>query len=170
MKILAGIFLRVVLGLALFPFTLDIQNVQAESVIRIDIPVNLKRANVVFNISHIDFSGDVPTGIKYMQLLATRFKEMGTQGRIIGIFHGQASYLIANDKAYNAYRLESTGNPYEKLIISLVRQGVQIEACAISMKNNGWNNEDLLPGVKVNAGAVGRLIQLVQEGYVQIQP
>jgi intracellular sulfur oxidation DsrE/DsrF family protein len=47
---------------------------------------------------------------------------------------------------------------------------LQIEECAISMKSNGWGNQDLLPGVKVNAGAVGRLIELVQEGYIQIQP
>jgi intracellular sulfur oxidation DsrE/DsrF family protein len=170
MKIWAGIFFRVVLGLALFPFTLDIQNVQAESVIRIDIPVSLKKTNVVFNMSQVDFSGDVPTGIKYMQLLATRFKEMGTQGRIIGIFHGHVAYLIVNDKAYNAYRLAESGNPYKKLIMTLMEQGIQIEACAVSMRNNAWSNEDLLPGVKVNAGAIGRLIQLVQEGYVQIQP
>jgi len=40
----------------------------------------------------------------------------------------------------------------------------------ISMKNHKWVNEDLLPGVKVSRGAVGRIIQLVQQGYVQIQP
>jgi intracellular sulfur oxidation DsrE/DsrF family protein len=38
------------------------------------------------------------------------------------------------------------------------------------MKNHQWGNEDLLPDVKVNNGALGRLIQLVQEGYIQIQP
>ena len=170
MKILAGIFLRVVLGLALFPFTLDIQNVQAESVIRIDIPVNLKKANVVFNMDHLAFAGDMPVGMKYMNLLSIRFKEMGTQGQIIGIFHGDAAYMTLNDRAYNAYRGVSTGNPYKNLIVELMKQGVQIEECAVSMKTHGWVNEDLLPGVKVNAGAVGRLIQLVQEGYVQIQP
>jgi intracellular sulfur oxidation DsrE/DsrF family protein len=105
-----------------------------------------------------------------MQLLAARFKEMGTQGRIIGIFHGHTAYLIVNDKPYNAYRLAETGNPYKKLIMTLMEQGIQIEACAVSMRNNGWSNEDLLPGVKVNAGAIGRLIQLVQGGFVQIQP
>jgi intracellular sulfur oxidation DsrE/DsrF family protein len=169
MKILAGIFPGVVLGLALFLLTLDIQNAHAEPVIHIDIPVNLKKANVVFNMSQVDFSGDVPTGIKYMQLLAARFKEMGTQGRIIGIFHGHTAYLIVNDKAYNAYYLESTGNPYKTFIVSLVEQVVQIEACGISMKNNGGSNEDLLQGIKVNAGAVGCLIQLEQKGYVQMQ-
>ena len=170
MKILAGIFLRVVLGLALFPFTLDIQNVQAESVIRIDIPVNLKKANVVFNMDHLAFAGDMPVGMKYMNLLSIRFKEMGTQGQIIGIFHGDAAYMTLNDRAYNAYRGVSTGNPYKNLIVELMKQGVQIEECAVSMKTRGWVNEDLLLGVKVNTGAVSRLIQLVQEGYVQIQP
>jgi intracellular sulfur oxidation DsrE/DsrF family protein len=162
--------LLVCLGVTQIILLFTIQNAQAEPSIHVDIPVNLKKASVVFNMSQVDFSGDIPTGIKYMQLLATRFKDMGTQGKIIGIFHGHAAYLIVNDKAYNAYRLETTGNPYKKFIISLVAQGVQIEACGISMKNNGWGNEDLLPGVKVNAGAIGRLIQLVQEGYVQIQP
>ena len=51
-----------------------------------------------------------------------------------------------------------------------MEQGGEIETCAASMKNNQWRNEDLLPGVKVNAGAVPRLIQLVQEGYIQVQP
>jgi intracellular sulfur oxidation DsrE/DsrF family protein len=169
-RVLVGIPLFTLIGLTQSLFAPGIKDVQAEPVIHIDIPVNLKKANVVFNMNQVDFSGDVPTGIKYMQLLATRFKETGTQGRIIGIFHGHAAYLIVNDRAYNAYRLESTGNPYKTFIVSLVEQGVQIEACGISMKNNGWSNEDLLPGVKVNAGAIGRLIQLVQEGYVQIKP
>ena len=170
MRVLVGIPFFTLLGLTQFLFAPGIKDVLAEPVIHIDIPVTLKQANVVFNMSQVDFSGDVPTGIKYMQLLATRFKEMGTQGRIIGIFHGHAAYLIVNDKAYNAYRLVETGNPYKKLIMTLMEQRIQIEACAVSMRNNGWSNEDLLPGVKVNAGAIGRLIQLVQEGYVQIQP
>jgi intracellular sulfur oxidation DsrE/DsrF family protein len=169
-KVLVGLALLTFLGGTEFLFAPRMIDVWAESAIHIDIPVNLKKANVVFNVSQVDFSGDVPTGIKYMQLLATRFKEMGTRGKIIGIFHGSAAYLVLNDKAYNAYRLAETGNPYKELIIALVEQGIQVEACAVSMKNNGWSNEDLLAGLKVNAGAIGRIIQLVQRGYVQIQP
>ena len=48
--------------------------------------------------------------------------------------------------------------------------GMMAPGCAVSMKAHDWGNEDLLPGVKVNTGAVGRIVQLVQEGYVQIQP
>jgi intracellular sulfur oxidation DsrE/DsrF family protein len=55
-------------------------------------------------------------------------------------------------------------------INALVASGVRIEECAESMRGNGWTNKDLLPVVKVNTGAVGRIIELVQQGYVQIQP
>jgi len=146
------------------------ESAQSESGIQIDIPVKLEKADVVFNMDHLAFSGDMPVGIKYMHLLANRFKELGTKGRIIGVFHGDAAYMTLKDKAYNAYRHISTGNPYKGLIAELLKQGVQVEECAVSMKSHNWVNEDLLPDVKVNTGAVGRLIQLVQEGYVQIQP
>ena len=78
--------------------------------------------------------------------------------------------MTLNDEAYNVYRKVTTGNPYKELIVELIKQGAQIEECAVSMQNHRWGNEDLLPGVKVNNGAVVRLIQLVQKGYVQIQP
>ena len=148
----------------------EVKSAQSGHAIQIDIPVKLEKANVVFKMDHLAFSGDMPVGIMYMHLLANRLKEMGTKGQIIGIFHGKAAYMTLNDKAYNAYRKVSTGNPYKELIAALMKEGVQIEECAVSMKNHNWTNENLLPGVKVNTGAVGRLIQLVQEGYVQIQP
>ena len=138
--------------------------------IHIDIPVKFEKANVVFNMDHLAFTGDMPIGINYMHLLANRMKEMGAKGRVIGIFHGAAAYMTLNDKAYNAYRKITTGNPYKGLIAELLRQGVQVEECAVSMRSHNWANKDLQPGVKVNSGAVARLIQLVQEGYVQIQP
>jgi intracellular sulfur oxidation DsrE/DsrF family protein len=153
-----------------FPMVADIKNAKAEPAIHVDIPVVLKKANVVFNMDHLAFDGDMPVGMKYMHLLANRFKEVGIGGQIIAIFHADVAYMTLNDRAYNAYRKISTGNPYKDLIVMLLKQGVQIEECAVSMSANGWSNEDLLPGVKVNAGAVGRIIQLGQEGYIQIQP
>jgi len=138
--------------------------------IRVDIPVVLEKADVVFNMDHMAFSGDMSIGVNYMRMLANRFKEVNTKGHIIGIFHGDLAYLTLNDNAYNVYRKVSTGNPHRDLIAELLKQGVQIEECAVSMKNHQWGNEDLLPGVKVNSGATGRIVQLVQQGYVQIQP
>ena len=138
--------------------------------IRVDIPVLLEKADVVFNMDHLAFAGDMPVGMNYMRLLSARFKETNTKGEIIAIFHGDAAYMTLNDQAYNAYRKVSTGNPYKELIAGLLRSGVQIEECAVSMKNHQWGNEDLLSGIKVNSGAVSRLIQLIQKGFVQIEP
>lgn len=143
---------------------------KAEEPIRIDIPVKLDKANVVFDMGHTSFVGDMPVGMRYMQMLANRLKEMETSGNIIGVFYGDATYLILNDKAYNAFRHVSTGNPYKEIVASLVKEKVQVEVCAVAMKMHHWTNEDLLPDVKVNSGAIGRIIQLVQQGYVQIQP
>ena len=141
-----------------------------EGKITIDVPVTLKEANVVFNMDHIALAGDMPFGMKYMGLLNKKMKMDKIPGKIIGIFHGPAAYMTLNDQAYNANRNVTTGNPYKSLIEGLVASGVQIEECAVSMKGNGWTNKDLLPAVKVNTGAVGRIVQLTQEGYVQIQP
>ncbi len=170
MKILFAAILFVSFGPERSLLAADNKDVNGEHAIHVDIPVTLKQANVVFNMDHLAFAGDLPIGINYMHLLANRFKEQGTQGQIIGIFHSDAAYMTLNDNTYNVYRNVSTGNPYKGLIAELIKQGVQIEECAVSMKNHKWGNEDLLPGVKVNSGAVGRLIQLIQEGYVQMQP
>lgn len=153
-----------------FAYGADVSGAMGDRSIHIDIPVALKKANVVFNMDHLAFAGDLPIGINWMHLLANRFRQQGTRGRIIGIFHSEAAYMTLNDKAYNAYRHISTGNPYKGLIAELMKQGVQIEECVVSMEDNKWGYDDLLPGVKVNSGAIDRLIQLVQEGYVQIQP
>jgi hypothetical protein len=45
-----------------------------------------------------------------------------------------------------------------------------MEECGKTMADNGWVNADMLPGVKVNTGANFRVVQLVQQGFVQIQP
>ena len=104
--------------------------------IHVDIPVVLEKANVVFNMDHLAFAGDLPVGINYMYLLANRFKEMKTKGQIIGVFHGDAAYMTLNDEAYNAYRKVTTGNPYKELIAELINQGVQIEECAVRALQN----------------------------------
>ena len=138
--------------------------------IHIDVPVTIKSAKVVFNMDHAAFSGDAPVGLKHMNLMINRFQQPGKSLTLVGVFHGDAGYMLLNDNAYNRVRKVTTGNPYTDMIQDLIKQGVQIEECAVTMKANNWSNDDLLTGVKVNAGALGRIVQLVQEGYVMIQP
>jgi len=148
----------------------DDKNSPTDLPIRIDVPVQLEQANVVFNMNHFVMRGDMPVGLRYMDALSKRLAEAGTKGQIIGVFYSQAAHFTLTDKAYNAYRNVASGNPYKEVIANLIKQGVQLEECAVSMENNHWTNDDLLPGVKVNTDAVRRLIQLEQQGFVQIQP
>lgn len=141
--------------------------------IKVDIPVvmnDLKDIKVVFNMDHPAFDGDKPVGMKYMLMLKNRMKEAKAPGRIIAIFHGGAAYMTLTDESYNKFRKITTGNPYKKLIEEMHASGIELEECMVSMGAHSWVNADLLPGVKVNGGAVGRLIQLGQEGYIAIEP
>jgi intracellular sulfur oxidation DsrE/DsrF family protein len=138
--------------------------------IRIDVPVELKKARVVFNLDHAAFEGDQPTGLAFMKILSAYFKAQGTDARLVAIFHGAAGYMLLGDAAYGRVRNWTGGNPYKDQIAALIAAGVEIEECAETMRANRWGNADLLPGVKVNTGANMRLIQLMQDGFVQLQP
>lgn len=138
--------------------------------IRIDVPVVLKQAKVVFNMDHAVFAGDTPIGLMQMGMMVDRFKQAGTEWAIAGIFHGAAGYMLLNDDAYNLARMTRTGNPYKAAIAHLLSEGVLIEECAVTMKANHWTNDNLLPGVKVNSGANLRIVALQQQGYVMLQP
>ena len=158
------------LALNMVVLAADVAPTQNGLKINVDIPVVLRKANVVFDISRVSFSGDMPFALRYMSILAKTFKEQGTEGQIIGVFYADASHLVLNDQAYNAHRHVTTGNPYKGLIADLMAQGVQIEECANAMKMQHISNEDLLKGVKVNSGANVRMIQLMQGGFVRLQP
>ena len=138
--------------------------------IHIDVPVTIKSAKIVFNMDHAAFNGDMPIGIKHMSLVVQRFRKMGGELSMVGVFHSDAGYMLLNDETYNKVRKTNTGNPYAPLIEDLIKQGVQIEECAVTMQGNSWGNENLLPNVKVNTGAIGRIVQLEQNGYIMIQP
>ena len=73
-----------------------------------------------------------------------------------------------HDDAYNAERSVATGNPYKQLLVGLMKRGVEVELCGATAAVHKWGNGDLLPGIKVNADAMARMSQLVQERFVQI--
>ncbi len=137
---------------------------------RIDVPVMLKDAKVVFNLDHLAFAGDQPIGLDFLHVMTERFRAEGTNARIVAIFHGPNGYMLLQDAAYNRVRNWQHGNPYKDQIAALLQAGVQFEECGETMKVNHWRNDELLPGVKVDTGANFRIVELVQQGYVQIQP
>lgn len=141
-----------------------------DSGLTIDIPVTLENPKVVFNLDHLAFEGDQPTGLQFLKIMTERFKQEGTDATIVAIFHGAAGYMALDDEAYDRVRKWSGGNPYKAEIEALMAAGVAFEECGQTMHDMGWVNAELIPGIKVNAGANFRIIELVQDGYVQIQP
>lgn len=136
----------------------------------IDIPVKLAEARIVFNLDHPVFEGDEPTGLQFLKVMTARFGEDGTKADIVAIFHGDAGYMLLDDDAYDRVRNWQGGNPYKDQILALMKAGVAFEECGETMKAAGWTNADLISGAKVNTGANFRIVELVQNGFVQIQP
>ena len=55
-------------------------------------------------------------------------------------------------------------------MLAAIAAGVSVEECAETMRDMGWTNADLIPGVRVNTGANVRIVDLVPDGFVRIQP
>lgn len=138
--------------------------------LKIDIDVVLKDAKVVLNLDHLAFAGKEPFGLQYARIMQERFSADKIDWQLITIFHGDAGYWALNDKAYDRVRRTRTGNPYARQIAKLQAGGVRFEICGQTARDNRWVNADLLPGIAVNSGANFRIVQLVQQGFVQIQP
>ena len=138
--------------------------------ITIDVPVKLEEAKVVFNLDHPAFAGDQPVGFDFLHVMTERFRQDGTRAEIVAILHGAFGYALLDDAAYDRVRNWKGGNPYKDEILALMKAGVAFEECGETMKVKGWTNSDLIPGAKVNTGANFRIIELVRDGFVQIQP
>lgn len=136
--------------------------------LHIDIPVKLEKANVVFDVGHAVYVGDMPFVIGDLNLLANDFRDANTKGQIVAVLHGDAAYLVLNDEAYNINRHVKTGNPYGTLIAEWMKRGVHVELCGATAHANHWGNTDLISGVKIDTDAMIRVTQLEQQGYTLI--
>ena len=140
----------------------------SEKPLAIDIPVQLPELKVAFSVAALAFEGDLPASIFHLELIAKDAADWNANAQIIAVFHTNAGHVTLNDIAYNAERTVATGNPYKKLLLDLMKLGVQIELCGATARVHKWGNVDLLPRVKVNTDAMARMSQLVQQGFVQI--
>ena len=141
---------------------------QGDQALHIDIPTKLAKANVVIDLGHLVFGGDMPFALGDINLLASDFRDWNTKGEIVVIFHGDAAYLVLNDNSYNLNRHVTTGNRYKDILNELMEKGVHLELCGATAKANHWGNANLLPGIMVNVNAMVRLTPLEQEGYTMI--
>lgn len=136
--------------------------------IAIDFPVHLSKADVVFNVFHTEPKApERQTSLFLMHIVSGVLKQRKTPSRLIAIFHSGGAPLACNDAAYNRLTGSTTGNPYKADIAQVQRDGFQTEICVKSMQFQHIAKSDLLPGIKVNGGALIRIIELTQRGYTQ---
>ena len=140
----------------------------SEKPLHIDIPVKLSDLKVAFSIAALAFEGDLPACIFHLQLITRDIANSNAKAQAIAVFHTNAGHVTLHDDAYNADRMVATGNPYKELVFDLMKRGVQVELCGATATVHKWGNADLLPGIKVNTDAMGRMSQLAQEGFVEI--
>ncbi len=171
MRLAGGFATAFALGLAIggAAFAVSAQS-GAKASLHIDVPVVLKEAKVVFDMDHLSFEGETPTGLAYMRRMTALFAAQGTRWQVITIFHGPAGYMMPNDAAYNRVKKSTQGNPYRQIIEQLQKAGVQFEECGETAHLNGWVNTDFLPTVMVTTSAESRLVQLAQTGFVKLHP
>lgn len=147
-----------------------VQAQQTAPALTIDIDVRLKNAKVVLNLDHLAYAGKEPFGLLYARIMQEHFTADKIDWQVIAIFHGAAGYWSLTDQAYDRVRKTATGNPYAAQIAALQKGGVRFEICGQTARDEKWGNSDFLPGIAVNSGANFRIVQLVQDGFVQIQP
>lgn len=131
--------------------------------LHIDIPVKLTSAKWVINADQalINTPMQEPVVFTWLFRSAPFLKQWQADYRVIVIAHGPADYFVLKDPQRN---------PYIEKVRQLQALGVDFEVCGYTMELNHLGNDDLLPGVKVNTGAILRLAELYREGYQIIQP
>lgn len=135
---------------------------------KIDVPVRLKEANAVFNVLHVSPAAPAQQDSLHLaRILTSRLTTLKVRHSIIVVFHSEAARLACKDAAYDRIGQTTGGNPYAPAIAGLQKLGVQTEICAVSMEAQKIENADLLPGIRVNTGALLRIIELTQKGYTQ---
>ncbi len=128
--------------------------------------------NVVYQIKTDGWKKGVAAGLHYLNKLAGAYDEMGIEAsdrQIVGVFHGEAGYFLLEDPAHRKAAKKPGKNPNKALVQKLLKAGVNLELCKSTMQSHGWTGEDVLPGVKIVAGAYPRIIDLQLRGYAYIR-
>lgn len=139
----------------------------AQTSIPIDIPAPLTNADVVFNILHRDPIPGRQTSLHLAKVLDGNLTRERVPRNFILVFHGDGAALVCDDVTFKRQTGSKVANPYKQAIANLQKAGLQTEICVVAMEEKGIARNQLLPGVKVNAGALLRIIELTQKGYTQ---
>jgi intracellular sulfur oxidation DsrE/DsrF family protein len=157
----------------------------------IDVPVALDTIRVVFNLDTDSRDGNGNSiGLKHMVFLATAIKDRidhygvnPNKVQIVGVLHGSgAGWAIKSTHPGTAGDSIFQQNAWINKLWALKDDGVnvQLEICGVTMYGHNWTKADLFGydesgdpvnvdhRILVNQGAIGRIIDLEQHGFVLI--
>ena len=126
----------------------------------------------VCRIKNDEWKDNVGLGLACVRRLVEDYETMGipsNEVHLSAVFHGDAAYWMLKDRPYAAFTKKAGPNPNQAIIRELIDLGVSVEVCAQTMHERGWSKEDLLPGIRIVAGAYPRIIDLEQQGYAYVR-
>jgi accessory colonization factor AcfC len=127
---------------------------------------------IVCRIDSDDWKDDVGAGLVFVRELVEAYRSIGTLANelhISAVIHGKAGYWTLKDDPYVAFTKGKGTNPNKAVIRELRELGVSVELCGATMKEGGWTEEDILPGVKIVPNAHPRIVDLELQGYAYIR-
>ncbi|MCG3136546.1 MAG: hypothetical protein HJJLKODD_00380 [Phycisphaerae bacterium] len=127
--------------------------------------------SIVCRINNDNGDGKTGQGLKSIKSLLDDYASLGIPAaniRIVAVVQGPASYWLLRDEPYAAYTKNAEANPHQEQILQLMQRGVNFEICAKSLNHFGWNETDILPGVKIVTCADPRIVDLELQGYAYL--
>ena len=127
---------------------------------------------VVYQVTQDEWKEGVSKAFLYMRQLRGYYEKHGVDANnldVRAVVHGQASYHVLTDEAYNRFKNVDTGNPNTKLLSELKQLGVHVELCDTRRQQEGWSKSDIHPDVLLASAAYARVIDLQTQGYAYIK-
>ena len=96
----------------------------------------------------------------------------GNNFEIAMVFRSYGAQFLLSDEAYDlkVKKPHDKGNPSRAVLESLVKAGVNMYECQVSMKGKGYEPNDILPFSRVVTSGIGTIIDFEKSGYQQITP
>lgn len=133
---------------------------------------------VVFHATADVWKKGTPQSLWYLHKLVTQgYPSLGVPTEALDfklVAHDKPVYWFFNDEAWakakgKAGAAPQDHNPHKELIQALLDAGVDIEVCAVTLKNKGWSKDMLLPGIKVTPAGVPRVLDLQLQGFAYLK-
>ena len=132
---------------------------------------------VVFHATQDTWKKGLPQTLFYVERLLKSYPDkLGVPADELDfkiVAHDAPVYWFLNDAGWKASKLKGQSvaqdhNPHAEVVAGLIAAGVDVEVCAVTMEQQGYTADMLLPGVKITPAGLPRVIDLQLMGYQRL--